>query len=75
MTHSEEPVYLTSKELADRWRLSEQTLANWRHAGTKGPPFIRIGSRVLYPIEGVQSFEKLAPGWLASDNIQSQSST
>lgn len=65
--------YLTSKEVADRWRLSDQTLANWRHAG-KGPPFIRVGSRVLYPIEGIQSFEKLAPGWLASeDNLQSQS--
>ena len=69
-----ERAYLTSKEVADRWRLSDQTLANWRHAG-KGPPFIRVGSRVLYPIEGIQSFEKLAPGWLSSDNIQSQSST
>lgn len=58
-----ERAYLTSKEVADRWRLSDQTLANWRHAG-KGPPFIRVGSRVLYPIEGIQSFEKLAPGCL-----------
>ena len=73
MTHSEEPVYVTSRELADRWRLSDQTLANWRHAG-KGPPFIRVGGRVLYPISGIQSFEELASGWLASD-IQSQSST
>lgn len=74
MTHSEEPVYITSKELADRWRLSEQTLANWRHR-VKGPPYIKVGGRVLYPILGIQSFEKLASGWLASDNIQSQSST
>jgi predicted site-specific integrase-resolvase len=54
--------YLTSKEVADRWRLSDQTLANWRSAG-KGPPFIRVGSRVLYPVEGIQAWEK---------NIQSQ---
>ena len=39
-----ERAYLTSKELADRWRLSDQTLANWRHAG-KGPPYIRVGAR------------------------------
>lgn len=70
-----ERAYLTSKEVADRWRLSDKTLANWRHAG-KGPPFIRVGSRVLYPIEGINAWERLAPGWLSSeDNIQSQSST
>jgi hypothetical protein len=53
-----EKEFLTSKELATRWRLSDQTLANWRYAG-KGPKFIRVGSRVLYPIETVQEFEKL----------------
>lgn len=67
-----ERAYLTSKELADRWRLSDQTLANWRHAG-KGPPYIRVGARVLYPAEGIHAFEKLSPNWLAADNIQSQS--
>jgi hypothetical protein len=55
-----EKEFLTSKELATRWRLSDQTLANWRYAG-KGPSFIRIGSRVLYPIETIQQFEKLNP--------------
>jgi hypothetical protein len=50
--------FLTSKELSDRWRLSDQTLANWRYAG-KGPPFIRVGARVLYPINGIQAFEQL----------------
>jgi hypothetical protein len=49
--------FLTSKELSDRWRLSDQTLANWRYAG-KGPRFIRVGSRVLYPIEGINAFEQ-----------------
>ena len=66
--------YLTSKEVADRWRLSDQTLANWRSAG-KGPPFIRVGSRVLYPFDGIQAWERLAPGWLSSDNVQPQSGT
>lgn len=67
-----ERAYLTSKELADRWRLSDQTLANWRHAG-KGPPYIRVGARVLYPAEGIQAFEKLSPQWLTSDRSQATS--
>ena len=58
--------YLTSKEVADRWRLSDKTMANWRHAG-KGPPFIRVGSRVLYPIEGINAFEKLSQQWLSAE--------
>lgn len=61
-----ERAYLTSKELADRWRLSDQTLANWRHA-VKGPPYIRVGARVLYPAEGIHAFEKLSPQWLTTD--------
>lgn len=64
--------FLTSKELAARWRLSSQTLANWRHEG-KGPQFIRIGSQVRYPLEGIQAWEKLDTDRLSSDNIQSQS--
>lgn len=58
-----ETLYLTSKELAQRWRLSEQTLANWRHA-RRGPPYIRIGSRVLYPTEGIYAQEKINSAWL-----------
>lgn len=59
--------FLTSKELSDRWRLSDQTLANWRYAG-KGPPFIRVGARVLYPVEGIHAFEKLSTAWLSQDS-------
>lgn len=58
-----ETMYLTSKELAQRWRLSEQTLANWRTGG-KGPPFIRVGARVLYPMEGINAQEKISSAWL-----------
>ena len=62
-----ELLYLTSKELAQRWRLNDQTLANWRHAG-KGPPFIRVGARVLYPMEGIESFEQISTKWLSQDS-------
>jgi predicted site-specific integrase-resolvase len=63
------PTFLTSKEVADRWRLSDQTLANWRSAG-KGPPFIRVGSRVLYPVEGIHAYEKLSQQWLSNEQPQ-----
>lgn len=59
--------FLTPKELAQRWRLNHQTLANWRHA-RKGPPFIRVGTRVLYPFEGITAFERLDTQWLSTDN-------
>lgn len=65
-----ERAFLTPKELAMRWRLNHQTLANWRHA-KKGPPYIRVGVRVLYPIEGVAAFEKLSPCWLGTAQSQS----
>lgn len=61
-----EPAFLTGKELAIRWRLNNQTLANWRHAG-KGPPYIRVGARVLYPMEGIFAFEKLSAQWLGTE--------
>lgn len=59
--------FLSPKELASRWRMKEQTLANWRHAGT-GPPFVRISNRVLYPTDGILSFEKLDSKWLTQDS-------
>lgn len=58
--------FLTAKELATRWRLNDQTLANWRHE-RKGPPYIRVGARVLYPLEGIYSYEKLSSTWLGTD--------
>jgi hypothetical protein len=61
-----ECLYLTSKELAHRWRLSEQTLANWRHA-RKGPPFVRIGGRILYPIASLSDYERQ---WHSTDSSQ-----
>jgi hypothetical protein len=63
---SETP-YFTAKQLAERWHMNEQTLANWRHA-RKGPPFIRVSTRILYPVEGIHSFEKLSSQWLSQDS-------
>ena len=50
-------VFLTSKELAKRWKMSEGTLRNWR-ATSQGPKFVIIGVRnVLYPLESIEKYE------------------
>jgi hypothetical protein len=43
-------------ELADRWRLSGRTLEKWRQT-RRGPRYLRVGGRVLYPLEEVARFE------------------
>lgn len=52
--------FLTGEELAKRWQMSKDTLANWRLVN-KGPPWIKPGggtrSRVLYKMEDILAFE------------------
>lgn len=48
--------HLTAKELAERLRRKEQTLANWRVSG-EGPKFIP-GRPVLYPLAEVEAWER-----------------
>lgn len=47
---------LKQNELAARWRKSPRTLEQWRWLG-KGPRYLKIGSRVIYPLEFVEEFE------------------
>lgn len=48
--------HLTSRELADRWKLHIGTLANWRTLG-KGPKYIKMGKKILYAQAEVEAFE------------------
>ena len=48
--------HFTPDELASRWRISNQTLANWRHA-KKGPPYVKLG-QILYPLKDIEAYEK-----------------
>ena len=50
---------LTAVELSERWRglVSLQTLANWRSQG-RGPCYIKVGRKVLYPLDAVEEFEQ-----------------
>lgn len=54
--------HLTPAELAERLRMSEGQLANWRCQG-RGPAYIRGESKgrralVLYPVSAVLEWEK-----------------
>lgn len=49
---------LTPAEVVKRWNgaVTVGTLANWRAQG-KGPAFIKLGSRVRYPLHRLAEFE------------------
>ena len=51
-------VNLTPAEVARRWNdaVTVGTLANWR-SKREGPPFVKFGSRVRYPLEKLIAWE------------------
>jgi len=51
--------FLTTDEVAERYRgeVSVGTLENWR-AQRIGPPFVKIGKAVLYPIEELEAWDR-----------------
>lgn len=50
--------HLTPKDLAERWSLSVQTLANQRSAG-RGPAYLRLsGNRVVYRLQDIETYEQ-----------------
>lgn len=55
----EQKTFLNAVQLAKRWNnaVSPGTLANWRSQG-KGPPYQKIGSKVLYRLDLVIEWEQ-----------------
>jgi hypothetical protein len=51
--------FLTTDEVALRYRgeVSVGTLENWR-AQRLGPPFVKIGKAVLYPVEELDAWDR-----------------
>jgi len=49
--------FLTTKELADRWRVTEKSVLKWRKEG-KAPPFYTIHNRILYKLADVEELEQ-----------------
>ena len=48
--------HLNQEQLARRWSLSGRTLERWRWL-RQGPPYLRIGGRIVYRMEDIESFE------------------
>ena len=48
--------HLNQIELSDRWGISHRTLERWRWLG-EGPPYLKIGGRVVYRLEDIEAFE------------------
>ena len=53
-------VWLTQEELAERWRKSPRTLANYRAQG-KGPTYSKMGGKVLQVIEQEENKSVIEP--------------
>jgi hypothetical protein len=52
--------YLSTQELADRWKMKVQTLAQMRYEG-KGPLFKKKPGRngtILYELSAIEQYEK-----------------
>lgn len=67
-------IYLTATELAERWRSVKGTLNNQRAQG-KGPPFVKLGGKVLYPIAEIEKYEqanKITPKPANDNNEEKQ---
>lgn len=48
--------YFTAHQLCKRWSLVPKTLEKWRYKGI-GPKYVKVGGRILYPMQDVLSFE------------------
>lgn len=52
-----EPEYLTTAEVAERYRTTASVVRYWRHTGY-GPKGTKVGKRVLYPREQIEAFDR-----------------
>jgi hypothetical protein len=48
--------HLDQNQLARRWALSPRTLERWRWLHI-GPIYLKIGKRIVYRLEDIESFE------------------
>ena len=49
--------YLTTAEVAARYRTAPSTVRYWRHTGY-GPKGIKVGRQILYPLHEIDRFEQ-----------------
>lgn len=58
-TTKPESQFMTPQQVSDRYdgNITVRTLSNWRNLGS-GPPFSKIGGRVLYPADKLLEWEQ-----------------
>ncbi len=54
-----EKIVLSETELANHWGVSPKTLQRWRTEG-RGPRYLKLSKRVVYPLVEIQAFESNA---------------
>ncbi|WP_307825198.1 helix-turn-helix domain-containing protein [Streptomyces sp. M2CJ-2] len=54
---NEATTYLTTEDVAARYRTAPSTIRYWRHIGS-GPRGIKVGRRVLYSLAELERFER-----------------
>lgn len=52
----EPPVYLTTEEVAERWRTAASSIRDMRSRGI-GPVGVKFGKRVLYDLDEIERYE------------------
>jgi DNA-binding transcriptional MerR regulator len=51
-----EKTCLTTRELAERWQIQEQTLRAWRTKGS-GPKFFSLNGSIRYSMKDIVTYE------------------
>jgi len=60
MTANPDLNFMTPDELAERLRVSRQTVNRWRVSGD-GPPFTKVANQIYYPVADLVQWEKSRP--------------
>lgn len=63
-----EKVTMTEIELGKRWGISAKTLQRWRSEG-RGPKYMKLSKRVLYPMDEVFAYETDAMYAATSESV------
>ena len=58
MPDAPEDIFLTTQELADRWKVSAKSLANARSASKSPVSFVKVGNSVRYRLREVHAFKE-----------------
>jgi hypothetical protein len=63
--------FLTPDQVVDRWggAVGRGTLANWR-AQRRGPPYVKVGARVVYPIDQLIAWEQKNMAGIQAQNSE-----